>query len=118
MPSWNTQVCLPVTTRLGSTDTHFLSYCWYVIFLAPLLVAHGPLSPFMISPECCDIPPPSVHLHFLCHLVGFHFVILDRYTAPSFVMAQAMLEVDDLKGRSVHELAANGWKLITYHSVY
>jgi len=32
-------------------------------------------------------------------------------------MAKVMLEVDDLKGRSVHELAADGWKLITYHRV-
>ena len=28
-----------------------------------------------------------------------------------------MLEVDDLKGRSLHELAANSRKLITYHRV-
>jgi len=26
-----------------------------------------------------------------------------------------MLEVDDLNGRSVYELAANSWKLITYY---
>jgi len=32
-------------------------------------------------------------------------------------MAEVMLEVDDLKGRSVLELAANSWKHITYHSV-
>jgi len=32
-------------------------------------------------------------------------------------VAEVRLEVDDLKGRSVHELAANSWKLITYHRV-
>jgi len=30
---------------------------------------------------------------------------------------EVMLEVDDLNGRSVHELAADSWKLITYHTV-
>jgi len=30
-------------------------------------------------------------------------------------MAEVMLEVEELKGRSVHGLAANSWKLITYH---
>jgi len=29
-----------------------------------------------------------------------------------------MLEVNDLKGRAVHELAAGSLKLITYHRVY
>jgi len=33
-------------------------------------------------------------------------------------MAEVMLEVDDLKGRSVHELAVDSWKLITYHRVH
>jgi len=32
-------------------------------------------------------------------------------------MTEVMPEVDDLKGRSVHELAANSWKLITYYRV-
>ena len=32
-------------------------------------------------------------------------------------MAEVMLEVDDLKGRSVNELAANSWKSHTYHKV-
>ena len=66
----------------------------------------GPF-PRLINPECCYAtrPAASVHLHFLCYLVGFHFVIFDRYNAPSFVMAHAramlevMLGVDDLKGR-------------------
>jgi len=30
---------------------------------------------------------------------------------------RVILEVDDLKGQSVHELAANSWKFITYHRV-
>jgi len=33
-------------------------------------------------------------------------------------MAEVMPGVDDLMGRSVHELATNSWKLITYHWVY
>jgi len=32
-------------------------------------------------------------------------------------MAEVMLGVDDLKGRSVHELVADSWKLINYHRV-
>jgi len=32
-------------------------------------------------------------------------------------MAEAVLEDDDLKSRSVHELAVDSWKLITYHRV-
>jgi len=28
-----------------------------------------------------------------------------------------LLDIDDLKGRPVHELAADSWKLITYHRV-
>ena len=32
-------------------------------------------------------------------------------------MAEVVFEVDDLKGRSVHESAADSWKLITYHWV-
>jgi len=28
-----------------------------------------------------------------------------------------MVDVDDLKDRSVHELAANSWELITYYRV-
>ena len=31
-------------------------------------------------------------------------------------MAEVMLKVDDLKGRSVLELNGNSWKHITYHS--
>ena len=52
-------------------------------FFAPLLVAHGLLPPLMTSPECVICHPSSVHLHFLCHPIGFPFVILDRYNAPS-----------------------------------
>jgi len=33
-------------------------------------------------------------------------------------MAEVMLEVDDLQGRSVHELATDSWKLIIYHRVH
>jgi len=32
-------------------------------------------------------------------------------------MSEVMLEVDDLKGRSLHELAADSWKPINYHRV-
>jgi len=32
-------------------------------------------------------------------------------------MAEVMLEADDSKGRSAHELAEDSWKLITYHVV-
>jgi len=32
-------------------------------------------------------------------------------------MAEVMLEVDDLKGRSVHELATDCRRIITYHRV-
>ena len=32
-------------------------------------------------------------------------------------MAEVGLEVGDLKDRFVHELAADSWKLITYHGV-
>jgi len=52
-------------------------------FLAPLLVAHGPLSPLMISPECCNSPPVSFSMSSSC----LPFVTLDRCNAPSFVMA-------------------------------
>ena len=30
-------------------------------------------------------------------------------------MAEVILEPENLKGRSVHELAADSWNLITYH---
>ena len=58
----------------------------------------------------------SVHLHLLCRLLGFPFAILNRYIVLC-PMAEVMLEVDVLKGRPVHKLAANGWKRITYHGV-
>jgi len=32
-------------------------------------------------------------------------------------MVEVILEPEDLKGRSVHELAADSWNLITYHRV-
>jgi len=32
-------------------------------------------------------------------------------------MAEVVLEADSLKGRYVHEWAANSWKLVTYHRV-
>ena len=38
-------VCLPVTMRIGSTYFHLTSPMRMCRFVAPLLVAHGPLSP-------------------------------------------------------------------------
>jgi len=70
--------------------------------------------PLMIIPEGYNMPP--VHLHFLCRLVGDAFVIHITLQVVLCFMAEVMLKVDDLKGRSVLELNGNSWKHITYHS--
>jgi len=76
----------------------------------------------MISPEYCHVPPVQRSPSFSMSsswLPGLLLSLIDMYNAPSLLwpMADAMLEGDDLKGRSVHELAADSWKLITYHRV-
>jgi len=56
MSSWNTQFAylwLCGWARL-ILAVRLMLICH---FFASLLVAHGPLSPFMISPECCNLPP-------------------------------------------------------------
>ena len=67
------------------------------------------------------MPPVQRSPSFSMSSSWLPFIILDIYSAPRFVtpgpMAEVMLEVDDFKGRSVHELAANSWKLTTCHSV-
>jgi len=60
-------------------------------FIAPLLVAHGALGPLMISPERCNLPFPSVHVHLSCDLVGFPFLFLTDITPQ--VMLCLMAEV-------------------------
>jgi hypothetical protein len=48
--------------------------------IVPLLVAR--VAPF--DDQTPNLPTVQRdHLHFLCHLVRFAFVILDRYNAPS-----------------------------------
>ena len=58
---------------------------------APLLVAHGPLFPLMIGLEyeCRNLSPVqrSPSFSMASDLVGFPFVILDRYNAPSCAMS-------------------------------
>jgi len=80
-------------------------------FFAPRLVAHGPLSPLMISPERCNTPPVQRSPSLLFHLVGFFLLSLIGITLQVLLspMVEVTLEVDDLKGRST--LASNGWML-------
>jgi hypothetical protein len=52
--------------------------------IVPLLVAHG--APF--DDQTLKLPTVQHdHLHFLCYLVRFAFVDLDRYNPPSYVMS-------------------------------
>ena len=51
-----------------------------------------PVPPVMISPECWSAVlrhPSGVHPYLPCDLVGFPFVILERYNAPNYIMSHA-----------------------------
>jgi hypothetical protein len=64
-------------------------YSFHVLMLmcdsiVPLLVAH--VGPF--DDQTLNLPTVQRdHFHFLCHLLRFAFVVLDRYNAPSYVMS-------------------------------
>jgi len=56
-------------------------------FLLLFLSLMDPFPPLMIRPECCNTPPVQ-RPPCLCHLLGFPFVILDRYNALSCAMSR------------------------------
>jgi len=114
-------VCSPVTMQLGwfyicaCSNINVTLFCSFYF-----LVAHGPFSPLMINPGCCHLPPVQRSPAFIFHVIYFASLLLSLIDITLQVvvcfMAEVMLEVDDLKGRSVLELAANSWKHITYRS--
>ena len=80
----------------------------------------APWPPVMISPECWSAVichPSSVHPDLPCDLVGFPFVILERYNARSYIMSHALgraclsfVEVAGLQGRSVRKMTVDALK--------
>jgi len=88
-----------------------------------------PFLPLMVSPERCNMPPVKRSPSFSISSSWTPFIILDKYNPPSCVMPMAavMLEVDDLKGRSVHVrylayprvpyLAGLGWLVFGHSSL-